>query len=33
MKDKKTMDRIKAFQKLLEEQNKEKMQYLELYMI
>ena len=29
MKDKKTMDRIKAFQKLLEEQNKEKMQYLD----
>ena len=29
MKNNKTMDRMKAFQKLLEEQNKEKMQYLE----
>ena len=29
MKDDKTMDRMKAFQKLLEEQNNEKMQHLE----
>ena len=29
MKNNKTMDRMKAFQKLLEEQNKEKMQYMD----